>query len=189
MRPWTALFSKTGSELKRLCDTLNVWPTNIITNNFNEEEWSSNIPPELVTIMNTEAIHNGLKFTKKNDVITLHGYMNIIPADVCDINEIYNGHPGAVNLYPELKGKDPQEKAWNNRDKYEYVGSVIHKVTSEVDGGEIVGYVYTDNDCQSKEEMYNVLRDCSYEAWIDFLREKVLEIKNEEYEREDITIQ
>lgn len=171
--PWIALFSKTGSELKRICDHFDVWPTQIITNNFNTEEWNKNIPEELVSILNVDAINNGLRFYKQKCFVTLHGYMRIIPADICDLHDIYNGHPGAINLYPELKGKDPQERVWENNDQYSYIGSVVHKVTADVDEGEIYGHVYTDNDCQSKEEMYNVIRDCSYEAWTDFLRERI----------------
>ena len=184
---WVALFSHTGSEIARLCETINLWPTEIITDNFNVEEWNKNIPEELVTIMNPDAIHNGLRFTKERQFVTLHGYMKIIPADVCELHDIYNGHPGAINLYPELKGKDPQERSWENRDKYEYIGSVIHKVTPGIDEGEVVGYVYTDNDCQSKEQMYNVLKDCSYESWIDFIRSKYFNDGNEKDDGRDQT--
>lgn len=169
MDNWVALFSHTGSEIARIANTIGKWPDQIFTNNFNESDWVNNIPINKVTMMSPDALHNSLRYCKRT-FITLHGYMRIIPPDLCDIHEIYNGHPGAINLYPELKGKDPQEMVWNSQTGYEYIGSVVHKVTSGVDEGEIVGYVYTDNDCQSKEELYNVLRDCSYEAWIDFLQ-------------------
>ena len=46
----------------------------------------------------------------KHDLITLHGYLRIIPENICkQCKHIYNGHPGLINMYPELKGKDPQE--------------------------------------------------------------------------------
>jgi formyltetrahydrofolate hydrolase len=171
---WVALFSGTGKEIMRIAKELNRLPDTILTNNSNEVDWMSNLPLNKVTIMPSDAIHTGLRFTKEKQFVTLHGYMKIIPSDVCEMHEIFNGHPGIINLYPELKGKDPQEKAWDNRSNYEYVGSVVHRVTSELDGGEIVSYVYTDNDCQTKEELYNVLRDTSYEAWIDFLKGQYL---------------
>ena len=187
MKKWVALFSHTGSEIAKLAETFGVWPTDIFTDNNNVDEWNKNIPEELVTISNPDAIHNGLRFTKERTLVTLHGYMKIIPTDVCELHDIYNGHPGAINLYPDLKGKDPQERSWENRDKYEYIGSVIHKVTPGIDEGEIVGYVYTDNDCQSKEEMYNVLRDCSYESWLDFLRREIFNDGQEEDSGRDQT--
>lgn len=184
---WVALFSHTGSEIAKLAETFGRWPDVILTDNFNEEEWSKNLDVNKVTIMNPTALHNGLRFVRERFFITLHGYMRIVPADICEMHDIYNGHPGAINLYPELKGKDPQEMAWNNRFNYEYVGSVIHKVTPGIDEGEIVGYIYTDNDCQTKEELYNVLKECSYESWLDFLRDNYFYKEEKDEERaEDI---
>ena len=174
MDNWIALFSHTGSEIAKIANTIGRWPDQILTNNFNESDWIKYIPVNKVTMMTPDTLHSGLRHSSKA-FITLHGYMRIIPPDLCDIHEIYNGHPGAINLYPELKGKDPQEMVWNSPGKYEYVGSVVHKVTAGVDEGEITGYVYTDNDCQSKEDLYNVLRDCSYEAWIDFFQNYIKE--------------
>ena len=33
------------------------------------------------------------------------------PGEVCEKRNIYNGHPGLITQYPQLKGKDPQQKA------------------------------------------------------------------------------
>ena len=173
MRPWIALFSQTGSELKSICDHFNVWPTNIYTNNYNEDQWAHNIPVDKVTIMSHDAIHNGLRFTKQNCFVTLHGYLRIIPADVCKMHDIYNGHPAPIHLYPELKGKDPQERIWEGNARYHTLGSVIHRVTEGVDEGEIVYSVIEDNTCISKEELYNTLKDCSYNSWIEFSESKI----------------
>jgi methionyl-tRNA formyltransferase len=177
VRDWVALFSQTGSEIKRIADVLGYWPTRIYTNNFNEDQWAHNVPVELVTIMPPSAIHSGLRFTKDRQFVTLHGYLRIIPADVCEMHDIYNGHPAPIHIYPELKGKDPQERLWVDNAKYHAIGSVVHKVTAGVDEGEIVTTITEDNTCISKEELYNRLRDTSLNAWLDFLKDKVHEQK------------
>lgn len=169
MKPWIALFSQTGSELKRLCDHFDVWPTQVITNNFDVDSWNKNIPEDIVTMMSPSAIHSGLRYTKKRSFITLHGYMRIVPGDVCEMHDIFNGHPGAINLYPELKGKDPQEKVWEQKHLYDFIGSVVHKVTAEVDDGEIVSKIFCENTCNTKEELYNQLKETSFRSWKNFL--------------------
>jgi methionyl-tRNA formyltransferase len=168
---WIALFSQTGSEIARLATSLGRWPDGILTNNFDQSQWSSDLDINRVTSMNPTALHNGLRFTKERQFITLHGYMRIIPADVCEMHDIYNGHPGLITLYPELKGKDPQEMAWEG--KYGTIGSVVHHCTAELDGGEIVNSVSYVNRCDTKEELYNKLKEASFIAWDFFLRGKV----------------
>ena len=34
--------------------------------------------------------------------VTLHGYLRILPPDFTKASNIYNGHPGAIEQYPEL---------------------------------------------------------------------------------------
>ena len=75
---------------------------------------------------------------------------------------IYNGHPGLINMYPELKGKDPQERI---KPYMSLIGSVVHKVTPEVDAGEIVNNVAVKNN---RYDYYNILRETSLEAWEQF---------------------
>jgi len=174
---WIACFSQTGREIAELSKKLGRWPDEIYTDNFNEDQWKSNIPIEQISsIITPKAFNSGLKFTLERCFITLHGWLNIIPADICEMHDIYNGHPGAINLYPELKGRDPQEKVWNNKEKYTIIGSVVHKVISEVDSGEIVSnslfrlpFDYT----ITKDELYEVLRETSLEAWTNFLMDKI----------------
>ena len=72
----------------------------------------------------------------ENPIITLHGWLRIMPPEICNRYEIYNGHPGLITKYPELKGKDPQMRAWEG--DYEFCGSVLHRVTEGVDEGEII---------------------------------------------------
>jgi folate-dependent phosphoribosylglycinamide formyltransferase PurN len=51
-------------------------------------------------------------------IVTLHGWLRVIPAYVCERSRIYNGHPGLITKYPELKGKDPQVRAFIKEGKY-----------------------------------------------------------------------
>ena len=176
---WIACFSQSGKEISELAKILERWPDEIYTNNFDVNKWHDNIPETMVTIMSSDAFYNGLRYTKNREFITLHGWLSIIPEDVCEMHNIYNGHPGAIHLYPELRGKDPQEKVWHNREKYNTIGSVVHKVTAEVDCGEIIKCsVFTlptsttfAANFVTKDTLYGVLRETSIEAWKDFLME------------------
>ena len=170
MGNWVVLFSRTGSEIADLSECFGRWPEKIFTNNLDETTWDYRIPPELITPATPKQIFEYLENTS-NLFITLHGFMRIIPEHICERHEIYNGHPGAIDLYPELKGKDPQERAWEG--KYEKIGSVLHKVTAGVDEGEILEAVSLKNTCTSKDELYHTLRLTSFISWTRFLREKL----------------
>ena len=89
-------------------------------------------------------------------IITLHGWLRIMPPSICEKFKIYNGHPGLITDYPELKGKDPQERMFNDGN-YTYYGSVVHKVVPEVDSGEIVSEVKRFNTMKSLDEVYEGL--------------------------------
>lgn len=176
-RRWIALFSQTGSEIKNIAEELGHWPDEIVTNNFNNEQWEPNIHCNMVGMVTATAINSYLRSIDPQDVfVTLHGYLRILPADICDRIEIYNGHPAFISEYPELKGKDPQEKTWAGMpdgSKYPMIGSVVHRCTAELDAGEIVSAANYINRCDSKEELYNKLKQASLIAWLHFLRGKV----------------
>ena len=106
-------------------------------------------------------------------LISLHGYLRILPADICEQYEIYNGHPGAIGLYPELKGLDPQARAWENCERYSRIGSVVHNVTAGVDEGEIVSEVTVPNLVKSLDEMYGTLKQTSLQSWIKFMEDRL----------------
>jgi folate-dependent phosphoribosylglycinamide formyltransferase PurN len=38
----------------------------------------------------------------------------------------------------DLKGKDPQIRTWENINNYQFIGSVVHKVTPGVDEGPVL---------------------------------------------------
>lgn len=176
---WVALFSQTGSEIQELSKMFGITPL-IFTNNM-RSTW--------VTGLNIfkKGTHDELMdwFRKaypsdeyrKNVLFTLHGYLRIIPSDICQRYNIYNGHPAAIELYPELKGKDPQVRTWTDNEKYPIIGSVVHKVVPEVDAGEIVSSVCYSNRVQSQTEMFSKLKQTSQEAWYWFLRNKLCELE------------
>ena len=173
---WIALFSQTGSELAALSKALNRSPDFVITNADIDR-----VDPRVdinFRINKDEAktldILENLEFDADKTLITLNGWLRIVPPDKCSKYNIYNGHPGLITKYPELKGKDPQERAWDNLHKYNVVGSVVHEVVEEVDAGEIVEREFISSDnLLTLDDTYNALRDCSFRAWYRFLKERL----------------
>jgi len=174
---WIALFSQTGTELKELENALNVSPTIVMTNSKVYKSTSWGVKSTFSRKTHDEIVH-WLEMSYNNDVldrviITLHGYLRILPPSICQKYKIYNGHPALFNLYPELKGKDPQIRTWQNKDKYPIIGSVVHKCVAEVDAGEIVSSVAYANRVESEDEMFCQLKISSFQAWKWFLKGKL----------------
>lgn len=179
---WAALYSQSGSEICDISDKLGRYPDLVISDNV------LGIPKTDSRIINAKQHRYGeyksLKPKQKlsyydvlseYDLITLHGWLNIVPKDICNKYTMYNGHPGLVNYYPELKGRDPQIRTWDSICSYMYIGSVIHRVTSEVDGGEILCFKKAFSvNCESLDDTFNELRKTSLEAWVDFLGTKLI---------------
>jgi len=172
---WYAFFSQTGSEIVDISHAIQRVPDLIVSNNFEEKiKFNPKIRKLGPTIMQGD--HSILMnycrnqtLTNKDDIlITLHGYLRILPSDLCDLYEIYNGHPAAIGMYPELKGKDPQIRTWEG--KYPSIGSVVHRVTAGVDEGEIISTVFATTKATSLEELYGILRQTSLQSWVDFLK-------------------
>jgi len=112
-----------------------------------------------------EYFENTNPYESADTIITLHGYLRIITEPVCRKYNIFNGHPAAIELYPELKGMDPQVRAWENKSAYKFIGSVVHKVVPEVDAGEVISQVNVINNVESLDEMYSQLKFTSLSAW------------------------
>ena len=93
-----------------------------------------------------------------------------MPPCICKLFNIYNGHPGLITKYPELKGKDPQEKAYKLEMKE--TGSVIHKVTAEIDSGDIVSESPISIEGKTLDEVYVILHNNSINLWINFIKER-----------------
>jgi folate-dependent phosphoribosylglycinamide formyltransferase PurN len=179
---WAALFSQTGSEICNLSEELGRYPDLVISDNIYESQAvDSRIELNCKKILwrkykgltKEEKLDYYRKHLTGFDVITLHGWLNIVPGEICDEFKIYNGHPGLINYYPELKGKDPQVRAWDNIISYQFVGSVIHKVTAGVDEGPIMCYQKVNSSsCISLASTFSILKLTSLDSWIDFFNNK-----------------
>ena len=173
-RPWIAFFSQTGSELVDIIERLGRKPSQIITNyRPNDIREVNKKLPYYAEVSNKPTL-NELQFVcelYEDPIITLHGWLRIMPPEICNKHEIYNGHPGLITKYPELKGKDPQMRAWNGN--YETVGTVLHKVTEGVDEGEIITSASFTKEGLDVDDYFRILRNMSTTLWVDFLREKL----------------
>jgi folate-dependent phosphoribosylglycinamide formyltransferase PurN len=173
-RPWVTFFSQTGNEIGLLIHDTKVKPDLIVTN----KQDLSNVDKQLLQALDESCklVQIPQKPTKedyfqvlkkfKNPLITLHGFLRIIPPEVCRKYEIYNLHPGLITEYPELKGKDPQIKAYEK--DYPVAGCVIHRVIPEVDSGEIVESYAISIEGYALPRIYNELKAVAFILWKRF---------------------
>jgi len=181
---WVALYSQTGSEIMALVER-GCFPDVVVTDNFtsylkNQEFFEKHNIEHVITVIEkvkSKRIARYDSLFKTTDIVTLHGWLNIVPGEIYEKYTIYNGHPGHIVEYPELKGKDPQEKVWKQikaGDLPAKIGSVIHRVTEEVDGGEVVVVAEMPLDRKvhigSLDGMFNVNSYLSLLSWCKFFR-------------------
>jgi len=171
-RPWVAFFSQTGSEIVEVSKLLGRWPDLIITNE--RPDHLRKIHPALegkvafVENKPTDEEFSMILGQYGNPLVTLHGWLRVMPPDICNRFEIYNGHPGLITEYPELKGKDPQQKAFDLGLKSS--GCVIHRVTEGVDEGEILRSRKVSIRGLEIGELFHILHSISISLWVDFLK-------------------
>ena len=184
---WYGLFSHTGSELEKLIesDAVDIPLYAAITDNI---DYVGNLPNlcKCYKLYSRGDVNWMLKqnhMVEDNSLITLNGYMGIVPSDVlrnlrlrgC---KVYNIHPAPIQLYPELRGKDPQERMYEGIQKreYNYIGVVIHEVDEGVDTGKIVHWILQMADHgMTKDELYERLHELGTQAWESFFRERMYE--------------
>jgi folate-dependent phosphoribosylglycinamide formyltransferase PurN len=188
MRPWVTFFSQTGTEIYDLSNALGIYPDCIVTNKQNHK--NTNIGLKAVTEFRSQKLneniwiqlpqkptvsdYEGVLNCFENPVITLHGFLRIIPKEICEKYEIYNLHPGLIDKYPSLKGFNPQERAF--AEGYKLAGCVIHRVTPGVDEGEILMSQGTGIEGMSLDGVYGALRDTALDLWKSFFTAyKILE--------------
>lgn len=175
-RPWITFFSQTGSEIAKLITSQKRWPDCIVTNRPNLEGVCKELREEIEKGCNVIHLskvpsvkeYRSLLSKYKDPLVTLHGYLRIIPAEICNDYEIYNLHPGLITEYPELKGKDPQIRAFEGN--YPMAGCVIHRVIPEVDCGEIVDAYPLLIEGYTKERLFYELRVVAVMLWEKFLK-------------------
>lgn len=178
---WAAFFSQTGSEIVEIAQTINIWPDVICTNRQPDSLSSINsvllekcfdkilfLPRSPSAEEYDTALSGCLKYN--SSVVTLHGYLRIIPAEICNTYNIYNGHPGDIIDYPELKGFNPQEKAHTLGLKK--TGCVLHRVIPEVDSGQILKRKTCNINSMSLSEIYKALHKTSIDLWVEFFVEQ-----------------
>ena len=183
---WTAaFFSQTGSEILNIINSTGAVPDVIITNRLRKDGTLKNseiINRELLDRFGSRIVcipvkpsvedyENALN-NRDGGLISLHGYLRIIPSEICKEYSIVNLHPGLITKYPILKGKDPQEKAYNLGLKTS--GAVIHEVVAEVDSGKILDSIEVSIEGLTLDEGYENLHKCSSELWIKFFKEHIL---------------
>ena len=171
---WITFFSQTGAEIADISESIGRWPDLIITNKRPEN--LRTIDPRIVEygyteIPNKPTVSDLDAVLQDNAIITLHGWLRIMPEVICNKYLIYNGHPGLITKYPELKGKDPQVKA--HKLGHEVAGAVIHKVTAGVDEGRVIMEEYFNASQLDLDELFRILRDRSLYMWSNLLK-KVL---------------
>lgn len=168
---WICYFSQTGSEIVELAKNLKRWPDLIITNK--RPTHLRTINPELegrVTFVENKPTEEEIRLILsqyKNPIVTLHGWLRIMPPSICKKYTIYNGHPGLITEYKHLVGKDPQIRAF--KEKLPVMGCVLHRVTAGVDEGEVIAEERFNAFQITEEEMWKVTRDRSQYLWTQFL--------------------
>ena len=175
-RPWIAFFSQTGSEIVEVSKILGRWPNKIITNHRPAHLRSINegIPTHLLYWTENKPEEHEYQWHLMgygNPIITLHGWLRVVPESICNRFDVYNGHPGLITKYPELKGKDPQFRAWEGN--YKTAGCVIHKVTAGVDEGEVLMERESIHKMLPKNDIFRILHDTSVKMWGEFLHDKL----------------
>lgn len=171
---WIALFSQTGSEIFNIATRLKRAPDFIITNNEDRSTWHPGIETlEASMIIGKHKDLMDLMMNMPNDgLVTLHGYLRILPEAIVERFEVINGHPGDIVKYPELKGKDPQAKAIELG--LPSTGVVLHKAVAEVDAGEILKHqertIYAGTNT---EQLILDLKALQLDLWCELLRERL----------------
>jgi len=187
---WKTFFSQSGSEIYEISKNIGRFPDAIITNKNIED--MDKINPDLlercfdrfIFLPKKPTVEEYREAIRNADIITHHGYLRILPPQICGRFRIYNGHPGLITKFPELKGKDPQAKVWYKHFEkpYKLHGHVIHEVIPEVDAGKVVSEKEFYSESIYKE--FNSLNDyiirlhkLAIENWVGFMRKSLLNNK------------
>jgi len=173
--PWIAMFSQTGSEIANIAEKINRWPDLIIVNERNiERTIDSRLQGRnVVFVSNTPSIKEYVDILQwfEHPLITLHGWLRVLPPTICESYNIYNGHPGLITKYPELKGKDPQIRAIKG--DYNTAGCVLHEVTAGVDEGSVILVEEFSTNGLDEREIFRIFSKTSLKLWIDFLKTRL----------------
>ena len=174
-RQWACFFSQTGTEINCIRKALKRDPDYIFFNNDSfdkvNKELIKDCLDKIITISKKptdEEYMNICKLLDPDCLITLHGYLRILPGWFCDRYYILNGHPGNT-LYDNgvLRGHDPQKKAFDLR--LECTASTIHRCTAELDAGEVIDIQSVYIKGLTLDETYEKIHENSVSQWIRVL--------------------
>ncbi len=171
---WVALFSQTGSEIYNIAQRIGRAPKYIMTNNIHRVTWHPGLEElgSIIVTGNHTMLMDMLIGMRNSPLVTLHGYLRILPEEVVTAHEVINGHPGDIVKYPELKGKDPQVKAIELG--LPSTGVVLHKAVAEVDAGEILKHATRDIFAgTTTEQLILDLKAIQLDLWCELLRERL----------------
>lgn len=178
-RTWVTFFSQTGSEIYKISKKINRVPDVIVTNKPKSKilEINSNLIEEygakIVWLPPKPTVLEYINAIPQDSFVTLHGWLRIIPPEICSMYEIYNLHPAPIFLegYDKYKGKDPQVRIFE--DKAKYSGNVIHKCIAELDAGEILAKNCFDVRGFDLDMVFKLTHSKATELWCSFLENRV----------------
>lgn len=179
-KAWYAMFSHTGKEIEAVSERLGRRPYVIFTNN---PKYNGPLMSRVCFDRHDGILENSIGILAPNSVLTLHGYNRILPKWYVEYLKehnikCYNLHPAPIQLYRDLKGKDPQERLFEgiHEGRYLYIGNVIHEVIPEVDSGEILAWDLMPVNagsavCRSVDSLSKSLHSAATVLWTEFLKE------------------
>lgn len=176
MRPWCCFFSQTGTDIYNLSEKLGRSPDVIVTN---RQDLTSINPLTynkfkgvIKQTSNKPTIDEYKNIIPNGAFVTLHGWLRIVPEDICNSYEIYNLHPANLLLHPHLKGKDPQKRA--AAELLQWSGNTIHRCTAELDAGEIKEYSTVLIEGLLEFEVIDKLHKDATNLWFNFLNKHLI---------------
>jgi folate-dependent phosphoribosylglycinamide formyltransferase PurN len=176
---WVTFFSQTGSEIFNISKKINRVPDIIVTNKAKDQLLDINqdlffeYGNRIVFLPKKPSIEEYKQVIPKNALVTLHGWLRIIPPEICEEYEIYNLHPAPIHLegYNKYKGKDPQIRIF--QDKAKYSGNVIHECIAELDAGKILEHNHFDVQGFDLDMIFKLTHSKATELWCSFLENRV----------------
>jgi methionyl-tRNA formyltransferase len=173
-KTWITFFSQTGTEIYKVSKALERVPDVIITNKPKDRvdeinpDLFSEYSDKFIWLPDRPTTEDYMSTIPNGSIVTLHGWLRIVPPEVCSSYEIYNSHPAPLTKYPHLKGKDPQIRTFN--EGLQYSGNTIHKCIAEVDAGLILATNIIDIQGNSLDDIIKRTHAAATALWVDFLK-------------------